>query len=165
MSLSYDAAQWSNFFIAEVGASAALVGLLFVAVSINLDRIIELPSLPGRAFEALSVLVMVLLVASFALVPGQSKAVLGTEILLAALGCWATTVFIQHEAPRHVSEPRIWMISRVTATQIATLPMIVGGGSLLAGHGGGLHWTVVGVVASFLAALIDAWVLLVEIKR
>jgi hypothetical protein len=33
---------WENFFIAEMGASAALVGLIFVGVSINLTRILPL---------------------------------------------------------------------------------------------------------------------------
>ena len=47
MGVAYDAAPWANFFFAEVGASAALVGLLFVAVSINLKRILEVPGLPG----------------------------------------------------------------------------------------------------------------------
>jgi hypothetical protein len=49
----YTAAGWDNFFVAEAGASAALAGLLFVALSINLQRIMSLPTLPGRAAEGL----------------------------------------------------------------------------------------------------------------
>ena len=30
---------WESFFVAEVGASAVLVGLVFVGLSINLDKI------------------------------------------------------------------------------------------------------------------------------
>ncbi len=33
----YDPAAWAAFFTAVTGAAAALAGLLFVAVSINLD--------------------------------------------------------------------------------------------------------------------------------
>jgi hypothetical protein len=36
----YDLAAWDGFFIAVTGAAAALTGLLFVAVSINLDHIL-----------------------------------------------------------------------------------------------------------------------------
>jgi hypothetical protein len=47
---AYSAAGWENFLVAETGtAAAALAGLLFVAVSINLSRIVSYPGLPGRA--------------------------------------------------------------------------------------------------------------------
>jgi hypothetical protein len=165
MGFAYDAGAWTNFFFAEVGAAAALVGLLFVAVSINLAKIIALPSLPSRAFEALAVLVMVLLVATFALVPGQSTKVLGVEVLATATAGWAGTLFALRRTPHDPSAPRSWMISRLIATQLATLPMVIAGASLFAGRGGGLYWTLFGVVASFLAALMDAWILLIEIQR
>ena len=46
----YDPAAWAAFFAAVTGAAAALVGLLFVAVSINLDKILKGSALlpPGR---------------------------------------------------------------------------------------------------------------------
>jgi hypothetical protein len=61
---------WENFFISEVGAAAALAGLLFVGVSINLTRILSLPRLPNRALLALVILLAILVVSSLLLVPG-----------------------------------------------------------------------------------------------
>ncbi len=75
-----DVAPWANFLIAEVGAIAALTGLIIVAVSINLQRILSFPQLPGRAAEMLIMLVGALLVCSFGLMPGQSVKQLGGEI-------------------------------------------------------------------------------------
>ena len=57
---AYDATNWTGLFGAEISASAALTGLIFVAVSINLKRILEFPALPRRAFKALVMLVDVL---------------------------------------------------------------------------------------------------------
>ena len=63
---------WENFFVAEVGASAVLAGLVFVGLSINLDKIIAGSGLPGCALEALVAMMAVLVVSSLLLVPGQS---------------------------------------------------------------------------------------------
>jgi hypothetical protein len=46
---AYDASQWTDFFVAGAGASAALAGLVFGAVSINVDRILDLRGLPEQA--------------------------------------------------------------------------------------------------------------------
>jgi modulator of FtsH protease len=77
-------AGWTDFFAADAGASAALAGLLFVAVSINLGRILEFSRLPLRAGEALVALLSVLFVATVGLVPGQSDYAYGLKV--AAIG-------------------------------------------------------------------------------
>jgi len=46
------AKDWTDFLVAEVGASAALAGLLLVAISINVANILEYRSTVTRAAEA-----------------------------------------------------------------------------------------------------------------
>ena len=41
--------EWQTLVEVQAGASATLTGLVFVAASINLARIIEAPGLPPRA--------------------------------------------------------------------------------------------------------------------
>src|SRR3984957_7808794 len=77
----YAPADWHEFFSAAVGASAALLGLLFVAISINLKLILKHRHLPGRAAATLGTLLSVLVVCIFGLTPGQSTRALGLEIL------------------------------------------------------------------------------------
>jgi hypothetical protein len=50
--------------------------------------------------------------------------------------------------------------------QVAVVPSLVAGVSLLLGAGGGRrYWLVPGVVLCLVVAVLDAWVLLVEILR
>lgn len=39
--IAYDPSEWSDLSVASAGASAALAGLVFVAVSINSERILQ----------------------------------------------------------------------------------------------------------------------------
>ena len=50
---AYDPAEWTDLFVAMAGASAALAGLVFVAVSINVERILQYAGLPERALQTL----------------------------------------------------------------------------------------------------------------
>ena len=50
-------------------------------------------------------------------------------------------------------------------SQLATLPVIVAGASLVSQRGGGLYWLVPGIVLLLGVGVINAWVLLIEILR
>jgi modulator of FtsH protease len=56
-------------------------------------------------------------------------------------------------------------VIRVILGQMAALPFVIAGITMLVGGGGGLYWLVPAVIFSFLVSLLDAWVLLVEINR
>ncbi len=89
--------EWHDFFLAQAGAAGVLTGLVFVGVSINLQKIVSNPSsgLAGRAAEALILLVAVLLASVLVLVPGQGPGVLGAEVLVVGLAAWGWIVAIQ----------------------------------------------------------------------
>ena len=162
---AYSAAEWQSLFVAEAGASAALAGLLFVAISINLARILQGVGLSGRAGEAV-LLVAVLVVSTMAPVPGQSPTVLGAELLAAGLVAWSALVTIHVRAVRGQVGPSSRVLAgRIVLAQTAVLPLPVAGVSLLLGAGGGLYWLVPGVVFCLVAAVLNAWVLLIEILR
>jgi hypothetical protein len=89
--------EWHDFFLAQAGAAGVLTGLVFVGVSINLEKIVSDPSsgLAGRAAEALILLVAVLIASVLVLVPGQGAGVLGAEVLVVELAAWGWIVAIQ----------------------------------------------------------------------
>jgi modulator of FtsH protease len=162
----YSTTNWAPVFSALVGASAALTGLLFVSLSINLSHVIKGPGLIGRAVEVLILLVSVLIVSTLLLVPSQGPASTGIEIISVAGLEFVLLSIIHVRAPRRalgLSPPMFAM--RVTAAHAGPVFMIVGGVSLLVQDGGGLYWVVPAMIASIVAAIIGAWVMLVEIVR
>ena len=163
---AYDPSEWSDLFVAAAGASAALLGLLFVAVSINLERILKYPGLPGRALEAMMQLTCVLLVSLAGLVPGQSHLALGLELLV-VVAVIAAIVVRQPVLVADASgrEPVSWKISRWTVRLAGLVPIGVAGLSLVIEAGGGLYWLAAGIAMATVAAIAGAWVLLVEILR
>jgi len=161
---SYSALPWHDFFIGTIGAAAALTGLLFVAISINLEEILKYPALPGRASGTLGILISVLIVSGCALAPGQKSHVLGIEI--AAVGAVvATQVLWVTHGKSTPGEPKLWQIEHLVTLLVPSIGLIVGGVSLAVGGGGGLFWVFAAVLLAFVSASINAWVLLVEIKR
>lgn len=162
----YNSGSWSAFFTAQVGASAALAGLIFVAVSFNLPRIVAQRWLVARAAKALLTLTGVLLASMMCLVPMQHASVLGTELTILGGMLWVAATG-SHRAASH-DNPSLTARQRVLLsmlTQLSAIPFPAAGISLLFGWGGGLYWLVAGAVFAWMAALMDGWELLVEAPR
>jgi hypothetical protein len=162
----YDVAAWRTFFLAMIGAAATLTGLLFVSVSINLDRILSGGKfLPARARETLASLVLIVAYSSLTLVP-QSIVALGIEILLLAAPLLAATLWDQIDhLMSSTGDPVVWSVSRIAATGMGTLPATLAGASLIARWGGGFYLLVPASLLGIIGAVYSAWVLLVEIAR
>ena len=162
---------WHDFFLAQAGAAGVLTGLVFVGVSINLDKIVSDPSsgLAGRAAEALILLVGVLMASVLVLVPAQGPGLLGAEVLVVGLAAWVWIVYIQLPRLREWgtmrADLRVSFVLRVVLGQVGTLAMVIAGVAVLWVGPGGLYWLVAGTLFSIITALADAWVLLVEINR
>ena len=136
MAVGYSAELWHDFFIGVAGAAAALTGLLFVSLSINLQQILQQGWLPRRAGLTVVLLFEALVIAVLGLVPGQSSVALGLELLMLGLGAWlfATGVYTVRRPAVSYQAP---IVVGVVTSQLATLPVVVAGASLVAQAGGG----------------------------
>ena len=164
---AYSATAWGPAFTAIAGSSAALTGLLFVAISINLSQILKVPGLVSRGVEVVVLLAAVLVLSTLLLMPAMASAALGIEVLSITLVAEALTTWIQIRSARAVVRlvRPLNYASRVFGTQVGLILLLVGGVSLLAQSGGGLYWVVPGMAFAMVSAIIGAWVLLVEILR
>ena len=161
---AYEPESWHDLSVSVVGAAAALIGLLFVAVSINLKEILKGATLPRLAAETLCIMVGLLFAAMFVLVPGQSRQVIGWELLVVG-AAFLVPIVLRLRVHRTPGEPLLWAVYPALLMALVNVPLVAGGISVLVGAGGGLYWLVGALVFGLVATVVDSWVLLVEILR
>ena len=161
---NYDAEPWHDLFVATAGAGAALTGLVFVAVSINIALILRQRGLPERGLQTVLLLLGSVVVSVFGLVP-QTIAALAVETVVVGSTLLAFFAVSLRPVLAGAQGHRRWIATRVLALLPGSATYVVGGISLLIGRGGGLAWLVAGIVGAFVGAIVNAWVLLVEILR
>ena len=151
--------------MAAAGASAALAGLVFVAVSINVERILKLEGAPDRGLQTVFLLLGVVLVSIVGLIPGQDNVALGAELVGVGLFLTIPIGLLTRRSTPRAPAPRSWVIYRWLTSAAGTLPFIVAGATLIAETGGGLYRAVPGALFAIAGGVANAWALLIEILR
>ncbi len=164
--MATDPEAWTTFAAALVAASSALAGLIFVALSINVERIIALAGLTTLALEGIVVLTMILLASIVVLVPGQSAPTLALELAVIGLGHVVIIGALLRLTLRvALAEFQARRILMATLNGLPGLLILVAGIGLASASLGGLYWLVPATILGLVAGIANAWVLLVEIKR
>jgi hypothetical protein len=158
--------EWHDLLVVTGGSAAALAGLVFVSVSLNLTKILSFPQLPSRAFISLLLLMSILILSIIILIPQQTIFILGLEILIFGIVIYitATVLDINIFKSTHADYKRQYFFT-LLINQIALLPYIIAGIFILCCGEKGIYWVVPSIIISFIKAISDAWVLLVEINR
>jgi hypothetical protein len=162
---------WSGFFAAQVASAAALAGLLFVALSVNLTRILQYPWLPARAAQTLVVLMAALIESSVALFPVASARPAVDAIcalsVVAYVFAWRLSEVFQKVRPDRRTRPDEYrpLILNIVVFHFATVPQLVGSLLVICGSPNGYYWIATGVAMALVFGMFNSWVLLVEILR
>jgi hypothetical protein len=155
---------WDTFAVVIGGAAGALIGLLFVSVSIRIEVISASPDFRNRGAATLSLFTTVLLVAVLLGIPGQREWELGVELLVLAVVLGGWLLWLDRRA---TASPSPQSISRVLAVvspgTLTTLLLAVAGVLLLAGVDDGVHVVVPSVVAAMTGGVASAWLFLTRI--
>jgi len=161
---------WHDFFLATAGAAAALLGLLFVGVSINLAAIAadERVDLRARAGQAFRNLIFVLVIALIMLIPdprSQALAIGFGALALFGLIRVAQNVYSVLRARKRIDNP-LATLRRVGWTAIADLLLIYVATRLwFSADPGALGLLNVVVFVLLVGAADLAWEMLVEVSR
>ncbi|WP_433785248.1 hypothetical protein ACQPX6_02720 [Actinomycetospora sp. CA-101289] len=166
MDAAYDAAPWSDFAVGTAGAAAALAGLLFVAVSINIQTILAHRGISSRAAEALILLVTPVFLSLVLLIPEQSTVALAVELFVVATVAGSALGWLSRPGSRAHEQPlSSWLGTTVVPAMVVAVAPVLAGVGVLTESLGGLYWLPAAVALGLLGGLTNAWVLLVEILR
>jgi hypothetical protein len=161
----YDPARWHDFAATFAGAAGALLGLAFVAISLNLDAILREKTLPGRAVETLAFFAYPLAGGLLIQVPGLSDTALGVGQAILAAGLGGLIALGVRRWKQERANPLLWRVAHAGPAVLIMLLAVVGAVATISASFGGLYWLAgaMGVAATF--GITNSWVLLVEIKR
>jgi hypothetical protein len=91
---------------------------------------------------------------------------MGLEILVVGAVAWILNTWLEIGNLEKMSkEYRRFWIQNTFLGQAALLPYVAGGIATLAYGADGIYFVVPAVILSFVKAIVDAWVLLIEINR
>ena len=161
MDPAYDSGAWHDFGVAFVSASAALLGLIFVVVSLHVRAVVDDPVLRHRAEIILGLLATTLAASAALLIPGQSREALGLELMPIALvyiTLSSLATFRASHSPRGISRDRL---ARFFVGLLSAGLIFVGGLGLLVGALGGVYVVGSGVVLGVLIAMLATWMLFI----
>ena len=96
---------WTGFFTMVGGGVAALTGLVFVALSLNVEDMTKEATHKWRSINTLAGLTAIFVSCGLALMGGQRHAALGIELLVVAVAGAVTFLYGFRQAFRFGSQP------------------------------------------------------------
>jgi uncharacterized membrane protein (UPF0136 family) len=156
-------ARWHDFFLAVGGGAAALAGLVFVAISINLDAVVFDPTHRNRnrAVGTLAGFTAAFMICAFAIMADQSKQMVGIEwLVIAGVGAYIYVNGYVKAVKTGGSQEGLSLL-RVIGGTICYAAQIIGSILLIAGDDIGLHVAAAAMVIFFAFTISGAWLLIV----
>lgn len=160
-------AEWSEFFVAAAGASAALAGLIIVAMSVSIDQLLTIPGMTSRGATAIAMLILVAVGSLAGLIPGVAAAAFGSIVLAFSIGglILALRSLLILLTSSTTAKARAAAATKGGIGLLPFLTFVVGSILVLTAVPGGLVLMALGALVAFVVSTIDAWIMLVEIRR
>ena len=155
-----EAKKWTDFYLVAGSSAAVLIGLLFVALSIHGTAIANHPYRGGQARQAIYALASVLVISFLVLIPDQSAAALGAELIVGALLNLLLAIRRQVRRFRAMPATAHRLAAMGNAIYDGAMLLIAAGGAVLAaGSDSGLYFVAAAVIALLLLAIGNSWIL------
>ena len=157
--------QWNNFFLMVGGGAAALAGLVFIAMSINLSIITRDATHKNRAIATLTGFTAVFMICAFGLIGNQNYRWIGVEWLVISLVPTITYIRVYIRATKLGRSSVGLSIGRFMVGTACYLAQIIGSILLISGYVAGLYVASAAMVLSFAFFISAAWLLITGIHE
>jgi len=158
---AYRPDQWHDFFVMVGGSAAVLLGLVFVALSLNVSVVTRDATHRYRAIDTLSGMAGVFVICALALMGGQDHVAVGIEWFVVAAISVAVYVHGYLQAVRRGGTVAWLLARRVIAIAVLYVGQLVGAALLVADHVSGLYVAAVAMVTALAFMISGAWLLVV----
>ena len=156
---AYQPAEWHDFFAMVGGSAAVLTGLVFVALSLNVNVVTQDATHRYRAIDTLWGMAGVFVICALVLMGGQGHLAVGIEWLVVATISIAVYVHGYVQAVRRGGSMAWLRTSRVVVVVVLLLTQLVGAALLVADHIAGLYVAAGAMVAALVFMISGAWLL------
>ena len=160
---AYRPDEWHDFFVMVGGGAAVLLGLVFVALSLNVSVITQDATHRYRAKDTLSGMAGVFVICALVLMGGQDHVAVGIEWIVVAAISVAVYIHGYVQAVRRGGSVAWLLERRVVALAVLYAGQLVGAALLVADHVAGLYIAAVAMVASLAFMISGAWLLVVGV--
>jgi modulator of FtsH protease len=160
-------ADWEGFAEMTGGASGALTGLLFVAVSLNASRVAGSQGLRASAAQTLVLFIAPLVMAAALLVPDQFDWALGAElIVLGGVTSWALIGIRRVKHGLTEDDKQLVAIFNRRGPNVMVMLLFVASGAILAcGESAGLYLLLPASLVAMISGVVNAWLFLLPPPR
>lgn len=165
--MPYEAAihGWHDFYLVAGGASATLVGLLFVGLSLHLRMVLSRPEVRSLARATLTNFGLVLLVTLFILIP-QNQSGFGVDLIISGLisGAIVAPSLVAAARSRTRTLRVSQLVLRFGISAAGYAGVVVAGALINAGKtGAALAWLCAVSITLLVISLRNSWDLLVSV--
>lgn len=152
---------WTDFFLMVGGAAAVLSGLVFVAMSINLEFILQDPTHRYRAIGTLAGLTAVFMICALVLMGGQNHQAVGSEWLAVAIIAEVIGIAVYIQSKKRDGSSAGLSTGRMLVGLLCSMAEIIGAIMLILGHATGLYVAASAMVIYVAFLVSGAWLLLI----
>jgi hypothetical protein len=162
--MDFRPAQWHDFFMTVGAGSAALSGLVVVAVSMHVEVITRDPVLRHRGRSILTGMAALFVRCALALMGDQSGRVIGIELLviLVPISVGGFLSFLPVVASETGAPPQSTL--RTFGSLGCYVTESIGAALLVVGLGGAIYVVGIAMLANFFFTISGAWLLMIGVS-